>query len=221
MWSKRARAGVDRGRRPAPRTPSKNELRPDYEGWSRTAVQARSNLVPSGGAGWSKRSNLSLTLTRKRVKGNRWESTWTGWTGHDREASRSRVPAQRAHRSRAGSAHLEARRRGALLAVRSTDRAWDEVRRRSPEPGRRTLAVEPRGRVRAVQPTRRWTDGRRDHERSTSSISTCRPSGATGSTVDRWACAVVIDSRAVFFAGRCNPRLRLQEQLFPLKGRAS
>jgi hypothetical protein len=32
---------------------------------------------------------------------------------------------------------------------------------------------------------------------------------------------VVTDAAAVFFGCRCNPRLRLQEHLFPLKGRAS
>lgn len=87
MWSKRARVVQARPAISTPRTPRNNELRPEYAGWSRTAVQVRSSRVPSGGAGWSKRSTLYSTLTRKRVKGNRWETTWTTWTGQTGGAS--------------------------------------------------------------------------------------------------------------------------------------
>lgn len=217
MWSKHARAGVDHGRRPAPRTPSKNELRPEYEGWSRTVVQARSSVVPSGGAGWSKRSTLYSTLTRKRVKGNRWESTWTGWTGHDQQASRPRVPTHRSTRARTGSSCLAARLRGSLLALRSSTRTWRAVRRRPPGPGWGTCPVEPCTRVCPVQSSRRRTARRCDHERAALAWCAARARRSLVQWTSWWRRARAVVIRVAFFSSRRYPRLRLQQQLLPLK----
>lgn len=89
------------------------------------------------------------------------------------------------------------------------------VRRRAARPGRWACPVQPRTRVRALQPSRRRADGRcRDQRAARCSHLECS-SGAAWPIRRRGPRAVVIGP--VFFGQHRYPRLRLQEQILPLK----
>lgn len=228
MWSGLT-GGQARAARPAPRAPRNEELRSDHRGGQPCGQGAvRPVVSPASQAGGGLVSPVSPISTYSRAKKRTERSrataltgltTWTGSESHRVEqASRSRVPAQRPDRACTGASCLAARHRGSVLALRSSDRAGHAVRRRAPRPGRWSRPVEPRTRVRAVQPSRRWPDGCRRHELAARPIGTSSPGSAGWSARRRRARAVVT---AVFFEGRCNPRLRLHKHFFPLNWRFS
>lgn len=229
QWSRQARAAGPGRRRPAPRAPRSEELRSDHAcgptggpGAVHPVVQPRSQA----GGGLVQPVHPSSTYSRARKRTERSKTTgWTTWTAQTGsechrvgQASRSRVSAQRPARSCPGASCLAARHRGSLLALRVRDRAGHALRRRSPGRGRRAQPVEPRARVRAMQPARWWSARCRAYQRaarpgrSRSCASGCWPAWRRGPR------AVV---RPGLFVGWCYPRLRLQQQLLPLNWRLS
>lgn len=219
--------GLTGGRRPAPRTPRRTELRPDYWGWSRQRAglgQGVVNPASQWGSGLVKAVNpptQPLRVRRSRgIDGVPALTTLTTRIGLEpsrvEQASRSRVPAQCPSRACAGAPGLAAGCRGLLLALRSSTRTGHAVRCRAPRPGRWAGPGEPRTRVRALQPAGRWPARRGDHQRPAATARATCPRGATAPVGRRRPRAVVTAGRAVFFVDRCNPRLRLQQHLFPL-----
>ena len=206
----------------APRAPRSEELRSDNApgpasgpGAVQEAVQARSQW----GSGLVQAVHPLSTYSRvkKRRERNR-ATTWTTWTTetgdhHDCEASRPGVHPQRGDRACSRAPRLEARQRGQVLAARMPDPSGSTLGRGSRRPERRSRAVEPGTRVRALQPLGRRAARCCADERATWR---CSPVAHGPARLDRRARALVTTSDRLFFAGRSYPRLRLQEPLFPL-----
>ena len=222
-----AGAGGRAGTAPAPRTPRIKELRSDNAGGPdsgpgavQDTVQARSQWGRGVVQAVHPLSTFSrVKKRRERSRATTW-TTWTTQTGehHDEQAPRPAVSLERPHRACTRAAIVEARHRGPVLAHRRGARAGLTLRRRPHRSGRWARAVEPGTRDRAEQQVRGRSTWCRDHERA-----------ARCSTVEQWTAgyspwrsrARAVVTEPVFFRAHRYPRLRLQEQILPLKSRTS